>query len=179
VLAARTEVPRVAVDRAGDLEIAQDLDFERGEWRVERVAYVAMALVVAAALLGLLGGGPLSRTTAGAPGAPVRVEYERILRVQSAAALRVDVTPGAGSPGEARVWLDPAWVEGVTMREVVPEPLRVERRRDRLVYVLAVPDPGAGARVSFHFEATRPGWRRARVGAGGGAAVTFTQLVLP
>ncbi len=44
----------------GDLELAQDLDFERHTWTVERIGWLAMAAVGLAALAGWLGPGPLS-----------------------------------------------------------------------------------------------------------------------
>ena len=56
---------------SGDLELDQDLIFERRTWTVERVAWVIMALVGLAALAGLLGPGPLSETTSGEQGGPL------------------------------------------------------------------------------------------------------------
>ena len=44
--------------RHGDLEIDEDLPFQRREWFAERVAWAVMALLIAAALLGLFGTGP-------------------------------------------------------------------------------------------------------------------------
>src|SRR3712207_4138009 len=48
--------------RVGDLEVAEDLTFQRREWAAQRVGWVLLALVIAAALAGLLGRGPLSTT---------------------------------------------------------------------------------------------------------------------
>ena len=39
-------------DRVGDLEIHQDLPFQRRSWTVQRVGWAIMALVVLAGLLG-------------------------------------------------------------------------------------------------------------------------------
>jgi hypothetical protein len=50
---------------SGDLELDQDLAFERRTWTVERVAWVAMGLMGIAALAGLLGPGPLSKPPIG------------------------------------------------------------------------------------------------------------------
>ena len=50
--------------RVGDLEIDQDLRFQKREWAFERASWVVMALVVLAGLLGLLGRGPMSDQTA-------------------------------------------------------------------------------------------------------------------
>ena len=69
----------VAIVRSGDLEIAQDMTFQRRSWAVQRVGWGVVAVTIGAALLGLLGSGPLSRSTAVAPGA-FAVEYERFVR---------------------------------------------------------------------------------------------------
>ena len=59
----------------GDLEVGQDLDFQRREWAVQRVGWGAMALVILAALLGLFGSsGPLSRAATNAADDLVRLE---------------------------------------------------------------------------------------------------------
>jgi len=42
---------------AGDLEVAENLAFQRRAWKVQRAGWVAMALLVGAALAGLFGGG--------------------------------------------------------------------------------------------------------------------------
>jgi hypothetical protein len=47
-------------ERVGDLEVNQDLDFQRHVWWFQRIGLVGMALVVVAALLGLFGGGDSS-----------------------------------------------------------------------------------------------------------------------
>lgn len=49
-----------STERVGDLELGQDLPFQRREWAVQRIAWAAMAAVLTAALLGLFGSGPVS-----------------------------------------------------------------------------------------------------------------------
>jgi len=52
-------------ERAGDLEIDEDLSFQRREWRVQRGGWVVMAVLILLALLGLTGRGPIRQPTAG------------------------------------------------------------------------------------------------------------------
>ena len=63
--------------RVGDLEISQDLTFQRRSWIVQRVGWVMLALLILAALGGLFGPGPLSRARAGPHDGPLWVEYQR------------------------------------------------------------------------------------------------------
>jgi hypothetical protein len=82
------------LQRHGDLEIPEDLPFQRREWVAERVAWAVMALLIAGALLGFFGTGPLSRTTAGDEAGPLWLEYERFARLLAAGAL--ESARGAG-----------------------------------------------------------------------------------
>ncbi len=45
-------------------ESIEDLTYQVRSWRIERAGQVLMGLFILAALLGLLGGGPLSRASA-------------------------------------------------------------------------------------------------------------------
>ncbi len=90
--------------READLEMRQDLEFQRRMWVVQRVGWVMMALAALAALLGLFGGaGASSGATAGSREAPLSIEeYERFLRVGKPAALRVHVGAPPGTGEELR-----------------------------------------------------------------------------
>jgi hypothetical protein len=82
------------VQRAGDLELNQDLRFQRRMWAVQRIGWAVMALVVLAGLLGLFGPGPLSSATAGKEEGPLLVEgYERFVRFRIPTTLQVRLDP--------------------------------------------------------------------------------------
>jgi hypothetical protein len=106
--------------KVGDLELDQDLEFQARSWRVQRAAWVVMALVLLGAVLGALGGGPLSRTTARSEDGSLVVEYERVIRQQAPAELKLGLK--AGSDGLARVMLPRAYLEKVRVESIVPEP---------------------------------------------------------
>ena len=92
----------------GNLQINEDIGFQRRVWRFQTAGRVVMALVVLAALLGLLGPRLLSNgASADSPQTGFGVkEYERFLRSMKATTLRIGLEPGAGTQGEARVWQD-------------------------------------------------------------------------
>lgn len=84
--------------RVGDLELDQDIDFQRRSWAVQRVGWGVMALVALAALLGLFGPGPINNAITGSKEAPLWLEYKRFGRFQtSAMLLRVHLGPRAGA----------------------------------------------------------------------------------
>ena len=164
--------------RVGDLEIDQDLDFERRSWTAQRIAWVLTALVLLAALAGLCGPGPLSETTAG-EGGPISLEYSRFERRHAPNSMLIHLGSGSTRDGKAQVWMDREFMENIEVHRISPEPERVELQPDRLVYEFPVPDASRPTAVSLFYEAERLGVRSGRIGLVGGQPVSFTQLVFP
>lgn len=106
----------------GTLEIPEDVAFERRAWRVQRVGWVLMALLLVAAGAGAFGGGPLAHAETSAAG--LTVEYERFFRNggDCLLELRIDTS----GEGEARVWFARDYLEQLELVDVLPEPERVE-----------------------------------------------------
>jgi hypothetical protein len=169
----------VAIQRVDDLDIDQDLAFERRSRVVESVGIWVMVAVVVAAALGLLGSGPLSAATARTEG--LVLDFQRISRYQSSETLSLRVDPAVMRGPEVRVWLDRAYLDGVQLERVVPTPVRTESAPGRVVFVVAVAEPGHPLTLTFSLQPSRLGLLRGRVGldATAGGAVAFRQLVLP
>ncbi len=166
-----------SVRRVGDLEVDQDLDFQRRQWRVQRIAWVTMAAIVLVALLGLFGTGPLS--DASAEHGSLRLDYGRFDRKRAPAVLRVDVAAGAAPEGQLRLWLDETYLDGIEIRSIVPEPESAEAGADRTVYVFRVGDASQPATISFEIEHAAFGRKTGRLGLVDGPAVAFSQFVYP
>lgn len=165
------------VHRVGDIEIDQDHDFQRISWRLQRILWGIMAAMIAAGLLGLFGSGPLSRGSAGEPGAPLRVDYPRFGRYQSSENLEFRVD--AGRSGEARIWIDRAYLDAVEIERIEPVPLRVEAGRDRLDYVFAIAAQDAPASVVFSLRPRRIGPLPAIVGLDDHPPIRFQGFIYP
>ena len=165
--------------RVSELEIHQDLGHERLEWRIERIGWVTMALLLLAALIGLLGAGPLSSATAGDKDSALRVEYNRFERYRAPAMLRVHLGSGAVRNGKVRLWLSRNYVENIELRHIDPEPESVEVTHDRLIYTFRVPDASRPTAVTYHLEANKF-WRRpVSVGLDSGPQLSFNQFFYP
>ena len=170
----------MAIQRVHDLEIDQDLVFERRSHRVEQVGLGLMVALVLAAALGLLGSGPLSAATA--RGDALAVEFHRFSRYQSSETLRVRLDGRATSAPEVRVWIDRAYLDGARLESVLPAPVRVEGAADRLVFVFAVADRERPVTIDIVRQPERIGRSLGRVGLEGpiaAEAVTFRQFVFP
>ncbi len=164
-------------ERVGDLEVAQDLGFQRREWRVQRVAWVVLAAVLAAGLAGLLGSGPLAQASAEADGLSVR--YDRIMRDRAPSEVRFTLAPGLAAGGEAEIWIDRALLGRAEIQRIVPEPESERADGERVVFTIAVADPDAPAEVTFALEPHDAGGFAAGAGIVDGPRVDLSGFVLP
>ena len=166
------------LQRVGDLEIGQDLEFQRREWTIQRIGWAAMALIGLAALLGLFGSGPLSNAAVG-DGDPLRLAYARFDRKRSPSDLRLEIAAGTAQEGQVRLWLDRAYLAGLELQQILPEPDQAQASGDRTVYVFQVGDPNQATEVIFQVEHNTFGLKTGRVGLVDGPGLEFRQLVYP
>lgn len=165
--------------QVGELEIAEDVGFQRKEWRFERIGWAAMALLVLAALAGLLGPGPLSNATAGEEGGALWVAYERFAHRSAPTTLEIHAGPNTAQEGQLRLWINRATLGANEVRSIQPEPQQVSTVGERVVYTFAVDDPVREAVVFFHLEPTQYWRQRIELGIEGGPQAGFTQVLFP
>lgn len=162
------------IRRVGDLELGQDLDFQRRSWRVQRVAWVLMLLIVIAALLGLFGGdGVLNQATLGAVDSGLRVQYHHFDRVLDPTHLRVELG------GSGHLWITNALLERVTIDEIIPEPEQMIAGEERTTFVfeLAAGDPAGMVIISY--KPQRIGQLSGQIGVDGGVSYDLQQFIFP
>ena len=167
------------MQKIGDLEINQDLNFERRSWKVERVAWAIAALVLLAALLGFLGPGPLSKVTAASPDKSISLDYYRMERHQAPAEWRLQIDGKLAKQGELRLWVHRRLVEVTGTLQIDPAPESVEIQDERFVYAFKAVKPPPIIKVFFRFEPNKIGKTPARLGVVDGPAVEFSQFYLP
>lgn len=163
---------------AKGIEIDEDRAHQRREWRIERVGWVAMAALVLAALLGLLGDGPIGETTAGTRDA-LRVEYNRLQRAAAPTEYRFAVQPALARDGRVRLRLEDALLEEVHLRAIVPEPASTRAGPGYTEFTFDVGAGDSPARIVFDFEPTSFGRVTGRVVAEGAPPITLDQFVFP
>lgn len=161
------------------LQIERDASFQRREWLIQRVGWVAMTAVLAAALAGLLGDGPLSHAVAGERGGALWIEYQRFGRWQAPEEMHVHLGAGQAKGGRARIWLDRDFVERLEIDGVTPPPAAVEARADRATYEFLAPEEGGDLEITFNVKPQHWGRKHGRIGVEGGPAVAMSELVYP
>ncbi len=165
--------------RIGDLDIHQDLPFQRRTWMVQRVSWAVMALAVLAAVLGLFGHGPLSETVAEDPAVPLKLTYERFGRYQSPLTLQLHVESRAISEGRVLLWLSQDYLDHVEVQRISPEPSAQRLSPTGILYEFELADEGQGGDVTLHVEARRIGRLSGRLGFAPAHSLAFIQWIYP
>ena len=163
--------------RVGSLEIGQDLDFQRKEWRIQRIGWVVIALIALAALLGVTGSGVLARTAVSE--GPLQLTYSRFDRLEAPTTLEVHLAADAVSGEQVELWIDRAYLQDVQVEQVVPEPEAVRGDGDGLIYVFGVEEPGQPLMVTFDLRHTTFGPKSGWIALADEPPLDFGQFVFP
>lgn len=163
----------------GELEVGFDEGFEHSWRRTQQVGRVAMLLVVAAGLAGLMGKGPFShRTSATATGA-LAADREPVARYGTSTTVTLHLDTTKFAPGhDWAVHLNNAFVEPMGLQGALPAPLRQAADGGGLVLTFAFEpgEPEALIRLMLKPSGVGLAHLAARVGS---EAIEWNQLVLP
>jgi hypothetical protein len=160
----------------GDLQIEQDLEFQRREWRMERAGWFALSSLVIAASVGLFGDGPLSHASASDESGQLVIRYERFVRSSVSSELYVQVASSAAHSGEIAIWADPAYLRDVEVSSIVPEPARVEQVGRRILYVFAVAAGAEPSEITLRYKPAHAGRLHGSFGVSEGVRVAVRQF---
>jgi hypothetical protein len=159
------------------LELEYEEAFHQRMWRVRRVGWLGMVLLMLAGFGGFLGGGPMSRAEVRTSHG-VRIEHARFARAEAPQTLQAHL-PVPAADGY-RLAVSREFLDRVRIDSVVPHPLRTEVHVDRVVYVFAGPSATAAAAVAtFHFTPHSMGLVRAGFGVPDLATLTIWMIVYP
>jgi hypothetical protein len=159
-------------------EVDEDLVFQQRDWRVQRVAWALLALIVLAGLAGLLGPGPLSKTEARS-GDALEVEYERFVRHGSHAELQVKIGIPRPNPGTVQVAISREYLSAMNLQQVIPLPARVRSAGRSLLYAFESAPGKALVQATFVIEPEELGSHTAEIAVADGSRVTIRQFTYP
>lgn len=157
------------------MPISENLEFQRKEWRVQRIGWACMTFLVGAAALGAAGDGPLSSRTTEAPGGDLALDYQRFVRREAPTMLELHIAPGAG---DSAIWINADYLDRVTIRSIAPAPSEARLGGDRHVFVFSQTSARGGT-IAVQLEPNAVGSLVGEAGVVGSAPVGFRQLVFP
>ena len=166
------------IHQIGDLEINQDLNVQARMWRIQRVGWAIMLVIVLLALTGLFGRGPASETMAGNINGPLWVEYERFGRYQSPSTLRIHLQP-VTSPGPRQVWISNSYLSGVEIQQIVPDPMVTKMSDDGLLFEVGTAGKAEAGVLTLYLQFQQMGVLAGDVRSPGHTPVHISTFVYP
>lgn len=164
--------------RGTSLQVAADADFQRRDWRLQRVAWVVFAAILIVAVLGLFGSGPVSWAEERSSSGELVVRYERFSRKLGETSLNASIRPDPRTATVALV-VSPGYLDANEIRSVTPAPTAVVFTSDGVRYEFAVDDRSGPVEVEFHVKPKDIGVQHFALSLPGAEPVAFWQLMYP
>ena len=166
--------------RTPSIEISDDPEFQRKDWRVQRIGWAFLAVVVLAAGLGLFGGmGPFARRSAVSPDGSLRIEYSAIGRHRAPGELKVLLGQSSSADSTVQIWIDRRYLETSDLLRTTPEPAQSDIGSDHVTYAFQRAGGAGEVSIVFDIEPVKIGTQRGRIGVVGGSELSFSTFVLP
>jgi hypothetical protein len=160
------------------LDLERNDRFQKAEWRVQRCGWIVWALIVFAALAGLLGSGWLSNRKVTASDETLAVKYDRYLHYHHPTQLELSLL-APPTDGEWHVAVDRSLLDRLQILHIEPEPTRRILAEDAISYVFLADPKATVGNVVFHVEYQRYGGAQGGVAIAGGSPVVLNQFVYP
>lgn len=146
-------------------------------WRLERLGWGLVTLIVVLALVGVFGHGPASWTSTTSSQGGIVLDHQRVARHN--ADEQVTLHLGTSTVRDGRIELEVLgdWVQAVRVDSLVPEPSAQRSVPGGLLLEFEA-DAVAPTVVTLYYRAFRYGSQEAEISAGGDR-LGFTQWVLP
>lgn len=156
--------------------IKEDMRYQRAIWRVERIGWCILSLIVALALLGAFSNGPLSSTSAVSPSGKLHVEYDRFGRngAMTAIAIRMEAAPGPDIP----IRIGREFLNAFTIQSIKPTP-RSESSEAGAIHMHFEASPGLPLTIRLSAQSDGLGFVTGEIGLLGEQPVRFTQFIYP
>ena len=162
-----------------EVEVGYDAGFEHRWSYVEVAGRAVMLLVVAAALLGLLGQGPFSHHSVSSAASRLTIDYEPIARFGNTTQLTLHAKPRSCDQGMT-IWLNSRMIEPMGLQDVEPRPFSSTPLADgMLLHYPLRPDDCRGAVVRVFAKPSGLGIIPLRARLDDGAALSWHALIVP
>lgn len=146
---------------------------------MQRIGWGVFAALIVAALAGLLGSGPLSSTTVGAPESGLQITYERFARRHAPTAIEIRADRRLAQGGELSLALSGDAVRGMELPSSMPPPEGASVVPDGIVLHFRTDDRPGELTVVLHAKPQQAGIMGSRVTVIGGPAQAISQWVYP
>src|ERR1700733_8841371 len=150
-----TPVTQSAPRVNNEIEVGEDLEFQRKWWRFENLAWILFTLIIVLDIAGLFGRGPIARAESRSADGTIDVKYERIERTDSPSILTIEFGPSAIQDGKIKLYISESLVKGLGTQRVVPAPTETSIGDGGLTYTFPASKPPAS--VDLALQPSGPG----------------------
>ena len=158
------------------LNLPQDERFQRAEWSAQRCGWAASVLLIAVALAGAFGDGPLS--SAGVSNGNLHVQFERFGRRRTFQSMHLYIAPNSGGTVRRTVWFSRNLVDAMEIQSMVPEPEGQLAAEDRVEFTFSLA-PAERAHIAIEMRPRRAGSVTGMIGVDKGPGVGISQFIWP
>ena len=160
-----------------EIEVGEDLDFQRKWWRFENFVWVFFSLIILLDLCGVFGRGPFAKAERRAADGTIDVKYERVERTESPSILTIRFGESAIVDGKIKLYVSESLIKGLGTQRIIPAPLASEIGKGGLTYTFLASKPPAS--VDLALEPTGPGMYEFTIGVAGAEQVHAKVFVVP
>lgn len=164
--------------KVGELQIDENMEFQRRSWIIQRVGWAIFTLVILLAALGLFGDGVLSNAQAGQPDGGFWLEYPRFERFEDEFRMKVHAGEGAAAEREIRIQLNQRYLDAIEVNHISPEPDSEIKDADGVTYVFKT-DRSSRFTAHFYMLPRKVGPLSGTFRLQNGDRVDFSQFIYP
>jgi hypothetical protein len=160
-----------------EIEVGENLDFQRKWWRLESVVWVFFTVIIVLDVAGLFGRGPIAKAERRSADGTIDIKYERIERTDSPSILSIAFGPSAIQDGKIKLYVSQSLVKELGTQRVVPAPSETVIGNGGLTYTF--PASRLPATVDLALEPAGPGLDDFTISVVGGSPVHAKVFVVP
>jgi hypothetical protein len=149
--------------------------FHEREWRVQRVGWALLSLLILAGLAGVFGGGPLARQSINSEYG--QIESERFARRHSVTEWAITYRQNQNTSDSLTIAIDADYLHKFEVREITPEPDATQVAQGEVLFSFNTLGPSG--RVLFHVEPQRPGIAEGSFRLNDSPALVVKQIIYP
>jgi hypothetical protein len=171
-------------DRGSAMGISHQIDVKshqalhEREWKIQRIGWAIWALIIVAALAGLVGPGPLSSTVATSADGTTTVAFDQYLHYHHPTTLELTLRP-TNQQEVLQVAVSKTLLDSIEIRRIEPEPRRCLLQEGGVVYTFDTTSSTAVARIVMHVEYQKFGNVSGEMGLVGQPPIQIRQFVYP
>jgi hypothetical protein len=138
-----------------------------------------MGLIIAAALVGLLGPGPLSSRERTSRDESLRIRFMGVERKEAPSLLEIWIQDGGSNSGDTVLAVSRKLADSTTAQMIVPPPSATAVEGDTVLLTFRAGEGKEKGKIVYRYKHDRAGWFSYEIGLSGHEPVRISQLVLP